>query len=279
MAGTFKVANKIFDTGTHVMGIINLTPDSFYSQSRVGVDSVGDTAKRMLDDGAEVLDIGGQSTRPNATAIGALEEMGRVIDALCEIKKVAPNAIVSVDTFYPEVAEAAIYNGADMINDVSGLSYTPKTKKSRRSAIVSLQSSPMLEVLKRNDVSVCVMHNRRESTEPNLFLDKFLGIGQMVDALAFAGIKKDRVLLDLGIGFNHSSDEDWKLLKGYDKVMRDYGDYAFLLGASRKSMFGKEVSSRLSATLESTMLAVKMDVRFVRVHDVKENVAVIEGLK
>ncbi len=280
MASTFRVANKIFDSGTHVMGIINLTPDSFYSQSRVGIDGVCDVAKRILDDGAEILDIGAQSTKPDAVCVGALEEMGRVIDALTKIKKAVPNAIVSVDTFYPEVAEAAIENGADMINDVSGLSFMPQTKKRAKVAqVTNLLDSPMLDVIKNSDVSVCVMHNRRASIEPDLFLDKFWGVEKMTNALLGAGVEKDRVLLDLGIGFNHSNDEDWQLLNGYDKIMRDFEDYAFLIGTSRKSMFGGEVSSRLGATLKSTMLAFKMGVRFVRVHDVKENVKVIESLK
>ena len=116
----FHVGNEVFESGTHIMAILNVTPDSFYAGSRHAHDAV-ETAKKFLEHGAEIIDIGGQSTRPGAQSVSALEEMSRVLPAVESIKKEFPDALVSVDTFYPDVAQAAIDVGADMINDVSCL--------------------------------------------------------------------------------------------------------------------------------------------------------------
>ena len=243
----FHVGNEVFESGTHVMAILNVTPDSFFAGSRHAHDAV-ETAKKFLEHGAEIIDIGGQSTRPGAQSVSALEEMSRVLPAL-----------VSVDTFYPDVAQAAIDVGADMINDVS-----------------CLLDKNLAKVVAQNDVAICVMHDRRKSGIPDLFFDKETGLMRAVDTLLSSGLDKNRILLDGGIGFNKSNDEDWQLLNDYDKLLDMFEEYPFLLGTSRKSMFGGTPETRLSATLDSTMLAVKQGVLFVRVHDVKENQAVID---
>ena len=120
------------------------------------------------------------------------------------------------------------------------------------------------------------MHDRRDSKIKDLFLDKETGLAFAVDKLLKSGVDKNKILLDGGIGFNKNNDEDWQLLNGYDKLVDMFDEYPFLLGTSRKSMFGGEVGGRLSATLDSTVLAVKQGVLFVRVHDVKENAMVIK---
>lgn len=257
----FHVGNEVFESGTHVMAILNVTPDSFYAGSRHAHDAV-ETAKKFLEQGAEIIDIGGQSTRPGAQSVSALEEMARVLPAVESIKKEFPNALVSVDTFYPDVAQAAIDVGADMINDVS-----------------CLLDKNLAKVVAQNDVAICVMHDRRKSGIPDLFFDKGTGLMRVVDTLLSSGLDKNRILLDGGIGFNKSNDEDWQLLNDYDKLLDMFEEYPFLLGTSRKSMFGGTPETRLSATLDSTMLAVKQGVLFVRVHDVKENRAVINLAK
>lgn len=257
----FHVGNEVFESGTHVMAILNVTPDSFYAGSRHAHDAV-ETAKKFLEQGAEIIDIGGQSTRPGAQSVSALEEMARVLPAVESIKKEFPNALVSVDTFYPDVAQAAIDVGADMINDVS-----------------CLLDKNLAKVVAQNDVAICVMHDRRKSKTPDLFFDKETGLIRAIDALLEQGLDKNRILLDGGIGFNKSNDEDWQLLNDYDKLLDMFEEYPFLLGTSRKSMFGGTPETRLSATLDSTMLAVKQGVLFVRVHDVKENRAVINLAK
>lgn len=257
----FHVGNEVFESGTHVMAILNVTPDSFFAGSRHAHDAV-ETAKKFLEQGAEIIDIGGQSTRPGAQSVSALEEMARVLPAVESIKKEFPNALVSVDTFYPDVAQAAIDVGADMINDVS-----------------CLLDKNLAKVVAQNDVAICVMHDRRKSGIPDLFFDKETGLMRAVDTLLSLGLDKKRILLDGGIGFNKSNDEDWQLLNDYDKLLDMFEEYPFLLGTSRKSMFGGTPETRLSATLDSTMLAVKQGVLFVRVHDVKENRAVINLAK
>ena len=257
----FHVGNEVFESGTHIMAILNVTPDSFFAGSRHAHDAV-ETAKKFLEQGAEIIDIGGQSTRPGAQSVSALEEMARVLPAVESIKKEFPDALVSVDTFYPDVAQAAIDVGADMINDVS-----------------CLLDKNLAKVVAQNDVAICVMHDRRKSGIPDLFFDKETGLMRAVDTLLLSGLDKNRILLDGGIGFNKSNDEDWQLLNDYDKLLDMFEEYPFLLGTSRKSMFGGTPETRLSATLDSTMLAVKQGVLFVRVHDVKENRAVINLAK
>ncbi len=257
----FQVGDEVFEGGTHVMAIANVTPDSFFAGSRHAHDAVK-TAEKFLEQGAKIIDIGGQSTRPGAKGVSALEEMTRVLPAVESIKKELPHALVSVDTFYPDVAQAAIDLGADMINDVS-----------------CLADKNLAKVVAQNDVAVCVMHDRRKSQNLDLFFDKEIGLMRAVDTLLSLGLDSKRIMLDGGIGFNKSNDEDWRLLEGYDKLLDMFEEYPFLLGTSRKSMFGGAPETRLSSTLDSTILAVKQGVLFVRVHDVKENVAVIDLTK
>lgn len=253
----FEVRGKRFEKGTHVMGILNLTPDSFYPLSRAGEDVV-ERALRMLKDGAEIVDLGGQSTRPGAKQVGALEEMARVIPAVERVRAVT-DAPVSVDTFYPEVAEAALAAGADMINDVSCLKY-----------------DGLAEVVASYGASLCIMHNRRESKINDLMTDKLSGLASAVAKAERAGVKSERIILDGGIGFNRGADEDWYLLEHYDLLSAAGG--ALLLGASRKSFLGGQPETRLTATMECSARAARMGVLFVRVHDVRENLMAIKAV-
>ncbi|MBO4380973.1 MAG: dihydropteroate synthase [Clostridia bacterium] len=257
----FEIGGKRFESGTHIMGILNATPDSFFAASRLQDDAVK-RAGDMLKAGAEVLDVGGQSTRPGSKPVSALEELGRVLPVVEAIRAEYGDALISVDTFYPEVAQAVIEAGANLINDVSCLEYPD-----------------LARVIAEGGASVCVMHNRRNTNIADMFLDKEIGLSAAVKKLLSAGVPKEKILLDGGIGFNKSKDEDWALLEGYDKLIDYFDEYPLLLGTSRKSMFGGEPETRLSATLDSTALAVKQGVLFVRVHDVKENKAVIDALR
>jgi len=253
----FQIGGKRFESGTHVMGILNATPDSFFSESRIG-DNAVKRAGEMLKCGAEVLDIGGQSTRPNGKPVSVLEEMSRVLPVVEAIRAEYKDALISVDTFYPEVAQAVVDAGADMINDVS-----------------CLKNNALTKVVADGGVSVCVMHNRRDTNISDMFLDKETGLSSAIKKLLLAGVPKNKILLDGGIGFNKSNVEDWELLNHYDQLLDYFDEYPFLLGTSRKSMFGGTPETRLSATLDSTALAVEQGVLFVRVHDVKENKLVI----
>jgi len=252
---SFKVENKEFNSGTHVMGIINSTNDSFFINSRVKEDFLN-KAKEMIDAGAEIIDIGGQSTRPGAEMIPPDTELARVLPVIQGIKDAFPSIIVSCDTFYPEVAETVLNYGADMINCVSF-------------------TQPMAHVISRFNKSICVMHNRRNSNESDLFLDKLNGLKQIISVLDDSFVPLDHVMLDLGIGFNKTINEDKELLDNYDSLMNEFPNFAFLLGASRKSFLGGEVEDRLIPTLNTTRLAKKYGVAFCRVHDVKENMEVL----
>lgn len=257
----FEIGGKRFESGTHIMGILNATPDSFFAGSRLHGDAV-ERARKMLADGAEIIDVGGQSTRPNSKPVTALEELARVLPVVEAIRAELKDALISVDTYYPEVAQAVIEAGADMINDVS-----------------CFENHDLVKVIAEGGAAVCVMHNRRQTSVPDMFLDKELGLSAAVKKLLDAGVPKNKILLDGGIGFNKSKDEDWALLEGYGKLADYFEEYPFLLGTSRKSMFGGEPETRLSATLDSTALAVRQGILFVRVHDVKENKLVIDSLR
>lgn len=257
MSGVFRLRDRVFSGGTHVMGILNVTPDSFFAPSRVG-GGFAERALKMLKDGAEIIDVGGQSTRPASTPVSVIEELSRVIPAVEEIRA-ASDCLISVDTFYPEVAEEALAAGADMINDVSGL------------ADVALA-----EAVAKYGAGICIMHNRRQSTVPDLMTDKQTGLALAADRALRAGVREDGILLDGGIGFNKSADEDRYLLKHYAEL--SLAGYPLLLGTSRKSFFGGDVSERLTATMETSVFAAKRGIMFVRVHDVRENKLAIDSV-
>lgn len=246
------IGNKNFECGTHVMAIINLTPDSFWQGSRHTEKSVLSAVERAVEDGAEVIDIGAQSTRPGHTEIGAEEELARFLKPLKEIKR-RFDVSVSVDTYFSLSARAALDAGADMINDVWGLTRDEK----------------MAGTIAQYGASVCIMHNAKAPLSGDIWpqIEQFLK-NSANTALA-AGIEKDRICLDGGIGFAKSRGQNFELLNGYEKL-HALG-YPLLLGVSRKSMFGGRVEDRLAPTLEATRLAVQKNVLFVRVHDVKEN--------
>lgn len=253
----FEVRGKVFAGGTHIMAILNATPDSFFPLSRVD-DDAAERALKAVRDGAEIIDIGGQSTRPGHKEVGALEEIARVVPAVRAVREVT-DAPISVDTYLPEVAEAALEAGADMINDVS-----------------CLRDPALAAVAARYGASLCIMHDRRQSRERDLMNDKLTGLVAAAEFARRAGVPEKRIILDGGIGFNKSADEDRQLLAHYSELK--LAGYPLLLGTSRKSFMGGEVSGRLSATLETTAQAVREGILFVRVHDVAENKSVIDAL-
>ena len=250
-----RIGKAVFENYTYVMAIINLTPDSFFAPSRKSGYAVLKAVEGAIKDGASVIDIGAQSTRPNHTAISADEELLRLIRPLEEIKKNF-DIPVSVDTYFSRCANEALCAGADMINDVWGLTH----------------DRDMAGIIARHGASVCIMHNSKDCLTGDIFpqITAFLKDG--VKKALNAGIAEDKILLDGGIGFAKNTRQNFELLDGYENL--DFG-YPLLIGTSRKSMFGGKVQDRLEATLKSTRLAVKKGVLFVRVHDVKENVQAI----
>lgn len=251
-----KIGKFSFENYTYVMAIVNLTPDSFWEESRVSSDELLFAVERAIKEGAAVIDIGAQSTRPNYTEVSAEEEISRFQRPLMLIKENF-DIPVSVDTYFERSARAALSMGADMINDVWGLTHDKN----------------MAETIAKYGASVCIMHNAKSPLSGDMWgaIDKFLR--KSVDLALNCGIEKDRIILDGGIGFAKSEEQSLELLNGYDRLSSI--GYPLLLGASRKSLFGGNVEDRLPQTLECTRLAAKKGVLFVRVHDVKENVGII----
>ena len=250
------VGGQSFKNRTFVMAIINLTPDSFWQGSRANSDDILFRAERAIKEGAAILDLGAQSTRPNYTEVSADEEIARLEKPLAAIKREF-DIPVSVDTYFSKCARAALDLGADMINDIWGLTH----------------DSDMAEVIAKAGASVCIMHNAPQKLDGDIMPQIKDFLKNSVNLALSAGIDKDKICLDGGIGFAKDREQNWQLLRRYGELS-ELG-YPLLLGTSRKSMFGGNVEDRLPATVESTRLAVRNKVLFVRVHDVAENAAAI----
>ncbi len=251
-----KIGNKIFENYTYVMAIINLTPDSFWQESRKSADNVLFAVEKAIRDGAAVIDLGAQSTRPGYGEVTADEEISRLEKPLRTIKE-RFDVPVSVDTYYSKCAAVALETGADMINDVWGLTH----------------DGEMAQIIARHKASACIMHNAECTLSGDIWHPIIGFLRNSVLIALDSGIESDKIILDGGIGFAKNREQNWELLNGYDKLYTL--GYPLLLGTSRKSMFGGEPADRLPQTLQSTRLAARKKILFVRVHDVKENAQAI----
>lgn len=251
------IGDRVFDNYTFVMAIVNLTPDSFFVGSRTGADEVLFTVERAVKEGAALIDLGAQSTRPNYIEVSPDEELERLLTPLTLIKRNF-DLPVSVDTYFSEVAEVALNEGADMINDIWGLSRDDKMSK----------------LIARANASVCIMHNSTAPLTGDVIKEVKSFLKDAAEKAVNFGISADKICLDGGIGFAKNAAQSTELLNNYG-ALKQLG-YPLLLGASRKSLFGGRVEDRLPQTLNATKLAARQGVLFVRVHDVKENVAAIK---
>ena len=251
-----KIGDCVFDGSTYVMSIINLTPDSFYDKSRA-TDGFKSAVDKHISDGADILDIGAQSTRPGYTEVGADEEIKR-LEPLWEIidEITVP---VSVDTYWEKTARYALSHGADMINDVWGL-----------------KDNGMAECIADFDAAVCIMHNQTGTEYESILDDMDAYFERALNKAIKAGIDKDKICIDVGIGFGKTREQNFEVLDNLEHFHK-FG-YPMLLGTSRKSLYGGDISSRLVPTLETTAKAFMKGVRFVRVHDTYENKKVLEEL-
>jgi dihydropteroate synthase len=245
-----------------VMGIINTTPDSFYSGSRVQtLTNVLQTAGQMLKEGATILDIGGQSTRPGAAQLTAAEESERVLDAIASIKKEFPESFVSVDTWHANVAKSAVENGADMINDISGGSFD----KDMLATAANLHVPYVCMHLKGTPQNMHADHSYKNVTAE--VLDYFI---ERIDACTTAGIHD--VIIDPGFGFSKNSTHNFQLLKELEvfSILRK----PLLLGVSRKSTvyrtLGITPEEALNGTTVLNTAGLLKGATILRVHDVKE---------
>lgn len=254
-----KIGKKQFDVehDCYIMGILNYTPDSF---SDGGKWNNRDRALRhvedMIEEGAAIIDIGGESTRPGHVQISAQEEIERVVPMI-ELVKKQFDIPVSVDSYKGEVVEAALKAGADLVNDIWGFLYDKR----------------VAELTAAYDVPCCLMHNRREAVYQDFWTDFLSDMKHCLEVAKQAGVKEENIILDPGIGFAKSPEQNLALIHHLDRL-KALG-FPVLLGTSRKSTLGYvldlPVDQRVEATLTTTVFGVQQGASFIRVHDVKEN--------
>ena len=264
MIKEMKIGNRIFDLAghTYVMGILNVTPDSFSDGGMfIYKDVAVKRALQMIEEGADIIDIGGESTRPGFTPVSADEQIERVVPVIEEIKKNI-DIPISVDTYDAKVAKAALEAGCDIVNDIWGLKKDPE----------------MAKVIAEYDAFCVLMHNRNNPDYINFRKDLLSDFGEILDIANAAGIDKDKIILDPGVGFGKTREQNLVAINHMDdlKVL----GYPLLLGTSRKSVIGLTldlpVDERLEGTLATTVMACMKGINFVRVHDIKENVRTIK---
>ncbi len=259
-----NIGNQIFDTEhhTYVMGILNVTPDSF---SDGGLWKEETNALRhvenMIKEGAHIIDVGGESTRPGYTMISDEEEIARVLPVIQKIKKEF-QVPVSIDTYKSKVAKAAIDAGADLVNDIWGLKY----------------DKDLAHVIAEAEVACCLMHNKKEAVYESFMTDVLYELNESIEIAKKAGIRKEQIIVDPGVGFAKSYEQNLEVINRLEQL-KELG-YPVLLGTSRKSVIGLTLdlpaNERVEGTLATTVLGVMKGASFVRVHDVKENVRAIK---
>lgn len=260
MTRIMKIGSKTFDLDekTIIMGILNVTPDSFSDGGNFNtVENAVKRALEMIEDGVDIIDIGGESTRPGHEAVGLEEEIKRVIPVIEAIRKVS-DIPISIDTYKGEVAKRAIESGASLINDVWGFK----------------KDSYISEVAAKYDVPCCLMHNRGDKNYKEIINDMLCDLKESINIALRAGVKKENIILDPGIGFAKTYEDNLVVMKNL-KEFKTLG-YPVLLGTSRKSFIGKalnieEPKDRVEGTISTTVMGVMAGCEFVRVHDVKAN--------
>ena len=246
---------------TYVMGVINVSPDSFSGDGLASADDAVAQARRMLAEGADVLDIGGQSTRPAAGTdagfdeITPAEELRRVVPVIERLQAELPDAAISVDTYKPAVAEAALAAGAHMLNDITGLR----------------GDAAMARIAATAGVPVVVMHNQRGRTTRDVIGDVRAGIGESVRIAERAGIAPSMLIADPGFGFGWRVEENIEMLRRLRELAAL--ELPLLVGTSRKSTIGTllggvPAEDRIFGTAASVALAIAGGADIVRVHDV-----------
>lgn len=265
-----QIGSRLFEWGsrTYVMGIVNVTPDSFSGDGlmastagRLGavVEAAVIQARRMADEGADILDVGGESTRPGHDAVDSDEETARVIPVIAAIHAALPNMPISIDSSKASVAEAALDAGAVLVNDVWGVS----------------TDGAMLHLAAARGVPLVVMHNRAQPHYEDFAAELIEDLRSALDRAAAAGIPPSKLIVDPGFGFGKTPEHNLEAMRNL-RQLRALG-HPVLLGTSRKSTIGRLLGGlppeeRLEGTLATTALGIAAGVDMVRVHDVRSNV-------
>lgn len=258
-----KIGNHMFDieNDCYIMGILNVTPDSFSDGGKwTDIEKAKTHVADMIAEGAAIIDVGGESTRPGHVQISIQEEIDRVVPVIEMIKKNF-DIPVSIDSYKGPVVEAALKAGADMVNDIWGLKY----------------DRTVADLIARYKVPCCLMHNREKADYRN-FLDDMCQ--DMRDSLLIAkeaGIEDDQIILDPGVGFGKTYENNLTAICHLERLA-EFG-YPILLATSRKSVIGITLDlptdQRVEGTLVTTVLGVQKKAAFIRVHDIKENLRAI----
>lgn len=242
---------------TLIMGILNMTPDSFSDGGRYNAaDTALERALQLVQDGADIIDIGGESTRPGYERITSEEEIARVIPIIERLAREI-DVPISIDTYKADVARAALKAGAHIINDIWGAKADPE----------------MAKVAAETGVPIILMHNRKEEPYQDFMRDALNDLYESIQLVKGAGVKDGQIILDPGIGFAKNLEENLVMMRNLH-IITGLG-YPVLLGTSRKSMIGNTldlpVGERVEGTIASVCLGIQQGCQIMRVHDVKEN--------
>ena len=262
-----RIGNKDFSEKNHtyVMGILNVTTDSFSdggqltdSDNHISVEKAIDKVARMIEEGADIIDVGGESTRPGYIQISIEEETERVVPVIKAIRE-RFDIPISLDTYKWQVAKEGIAAGAHLLNDIHGLRY---------------DNGEMADLIAKADIPCCLMYNVCHCSTPgDVINDVSEGLVASLHIAEKAGIKDENIILDPGVGFAGGTDKDLAILNNLDRISKL--GYPLLVGASRKSVIGNTLSipvnERLYATVAISTLAATKGVSFIRVHDIRAN--------
>ena len=260
-----QIGNREFQTSgkTYIMGILNVTPDSFSDGGRWNrMDEALRHVEDMLNEGMDVVDVGGESTRPGYTKISDQEEIDRVAPVI-EAIKARFDVPISLDTYKSGVARAGIAAGADLINDIWGLKYDPE----------------MARVIAEANLPCCLMHNRENASYAEFFPEMLEDLKETLRLADAAGIHRDKIILDPGVGFAKSLENNLECVRRLGDLIRAF-ELPVLLGTSRKSMIGLTLNlpsdQRVEGTVATSVMAAMAGCMFVRVHDVQANARAVK---
>jgi dihydropteroate synthase len=253
------IGDKYFELSkkTFVMGILNVTPDSFSDGGLYfNFDNAILRANEIIKQGADIIDIGGESTRPNYVKVSDREELDRVLPVIKKIKK--NSIIISIDTTKSLVADEALKNGASLINDVS-----------------CLENHELAEIAAKYNSCICIQHNRKKNIYNDFFRDVVKDLDKAINLAIDNGVREDKIIIDPGIGFAKDLKQNLFIIKKVSELKRIFG-LPILIGASRKKFIGEilnlDVKNRLEGTLAINAFAIMNGCNFIRVHDIVENI-------
>lgn len=258
-----KIGKRDFQIGkaTYIMGILNVTPDSFSDGGKFDtVERAVAHAAEMVSQGADILDVGGESTRPGHSVISDKEEIQRVVPVILALKEKLPDIPISIDSYKLTVCKEAIAAGADFMNDIWGFK----------------QNVEMAKLAGNTGLPCCLMHNKKDMVYNQLLPDFLNELSESIEIALENGVKPEQIILDPGIGFGKTYEQNLSILNHMELIKERFPDYPLLLGTSRKSVIGNTLQNippheRVIGTVATTVIGVTKRCDFVRVHDVLEN--------